>query len=271
LSLLQIPQQQSKIDISVEVDKEKLKEDSKIYPNVSPGGFLYDYRNAVNNAAFKFALEDPTLVYKKGHLQSMAQANVDKEGYMYKKKKSRSPASDSSSDKVPKLTPSLRSKRITDIEEDLKEIRLEETLLEKARSKARTLNQDEKARHLTQELNPVRVKKRKLEDELCALQKKEAKAMHQKRVRSSNKAKTVQMTACSSQNQRSSQQTIIKMFEMKEGKDSASNSISLSKSDENPNDPNARAVGDQCQEYSNLSKDESGADRQTEDIMNPFL
>ena len=39
------------------------------------------------------------------------------------------------------------------------------------------------ARHLTQEIAPLRERKRKLEDELTVLQKKEAKSVHQKKKR----------------------------------------------------------------------------------------
>ena len=82
-----------------------------------------------------------------------------------------------------KLTPSLRSKRIREVEEDLKEVKLEMTLLERSRTKARNVNNDDRARHLTQEIAPLRERKRKLEDELTVLQKKEAKSLHQKKKR----------------------------------------------------------------------------------------
>lgn len=83
----------------------------------------------------------------------------------------------------PKLTPSLRSKRIGEIEEDLKEIKEEMMLIERSRFKARNVDNDERARRLTQEMTPLREKKRKLEDELTLLQKKEAKSLLQKKKR----------------------------------------------------------------------------------------
>ena len=73
---------------------------------------------------------------------------------------------------TPKLTPSLGAKRIENIEEDLQEVNLEMSLLERSRAKARNLNQDERARSFTQEMTPLRQRKRKLEDELSILQKK---------------------------------------------------------------------------------------------------
>lgn len=183
--------------MEIQIDPEKLKNDSKIYPNITPGGFLYDYRHAVNEAAFKLALNDPSLINRKGELKSLAETSVNDNGYLYKKKKSRSSklatstCTSSSSSSAPKLTGELRSKRISQLEEDIKEVKVEETLLEKSRAKARSLNQDDKARHFTQELGPVRTKKRKLEDELCALQKKEAKALQQKKKRQTQIGKSV--------------------------------------------------------------------------------
>lgn len=82
-----------------------------------------------------------------------------------------------------KLTSSLRSKRISEIEEDLKEIKAEMTLIEKSRFKARNIDNDEGAGRLTQEMTPLRERKWKLEDERTLLQKKEAKSILQKKTR----------------------------------------------------------------------------------------
>lgn len=171
--------------MAVTIDPEKLREESKIYPNLVPGSFLYNYRKALNDAAYELCLENASLVYNKGQLQTLAKAKVDESGYLYTKKKSRSqelsiPRADNL---TPKLTPSLRAKRIENIEEDLQEVNLEMSLLERSRAKARNLNQDERARSFTQEMTPPRQRKRKLEDELSILQKKEAKSLRQKKMR----------------------------------------------------------------------------------------
>ena len=50
-------------------------------------------------------------------------------------------------------------------------------------AKARNVDNDERARRLTQEMTPLRERKRKLEDELTLLQKKEAKSLLQKKKR----------------------------------------------------------------------------------------
>lgn len=168
----------------MEVDPEKLKVDSCIYPNLESGCFLYQYRNALNEAAYMLALDDPSLVHRKGELQAMAKINLDKEGYGYKRKKSRSQAFAVEEPPQPaKLSPSLRTRRIREIEEDLREVNLEITLIERSRTKARNVNNDDRARHLTQEIDPLRKRKRKLEDELVVLQRKEAKSCQQKKKR----------------------------------------------------------------------------------------
>ena len=82
---------------------------------------------------------------------------------------------------TPKLTPSLRAKRIENIKEDLQEVNLEMSLIERSRTKARNLNQDERARSFTQEMTPPRQRKRKLEDELSILEKKKKQSHSNKR------------------------------------------------------------------------------------------
>ena len=123
------------------------------------------------------------MVQNKGELQALAKKKSDSDGYLYKRKKSRS--ADLSLIEPPpgpsKLTPSLLSKRISEIEEDLKQIAVEMTLIEKSIFKARNVDNDEKGRRLAQEMTPLRERKRKLEDELTLLQKKEAKSILQKK------------------------------------------------------------------------------------------
>ena len=108
---------------------------------------------------------------------------MDESGYSYTKKKSRSqelsiPCADNL---MPKLTSSLQAKRIGNIEEDLQEVNLEMSLLERSTAKARSLNQDEHARSFTQEMTPLRQRKQKLEDELSILKKKKKQSDSNKR------------------------------------------------------------------------------------------
>ena len=178
-------QSNSTVEVTLQTDPEKLREESAIYKNLEPGCFLYAYCKSLNEAAYELAVENPRLLSKKGELQALAKKKVDSDGYLYKKKKSR--AIDLSPNEllpVPsKVTPSLRSKRIGEVEEDLKEIKMEMALIERSRVKARNVDNDERARRLTQEMTPLRERKRKLEDELTLLQKKEAKSLLQKKKR----------------------------------------------------------------------------------------
>lgn len=114
--------------ITVEVDPEKLREDSVIFQG--EGRPLNSYQHAVNDAALKLCLDDPSLVKQRGKLVSLAREQVHNEGYQYKKKKSRSKAFGSSASqstespvaKKPRLSQELRSIRIHEVEEDLTEL-----------------------------------------------------------------------------------------------------------------------------------------------------
>lgn len=61
-TLLQIPVANPVMEVKVQVDPEKLRRDSQIYPNLEPDSFLYRYRNALNEAAYPLALDEPSLV-----------------------------------------------------------------------------------------------------------------------------------------------------------------------------------------------------------------
>lgn len=131
--------------ITVEVDPEKLREDSVIFQG--EGRPLNSYQHAVNDAALKLCLDDPSLVKQRGKLVSLAREQVHNEGYQYKKKKSRSKAFGSSASqstespvaKKPRLSQELRSTRIREVEEDLTELDTRLRYLEKAREKFATV------------------------------------------------------------------------------------------------------------------------------------
>ena len=68
--------------INAEVDPEKLREDSVIFQG--EGRPLNSYQHAVNDAALKLCLDDPSLVKQRGKLVSLAREQVHNEGYQYK-------------------------------------------------------------------------------------------------------------------------------------------------------------------------------------------
>ena len=97
----------------------------------------------------------------------------------------------------------MRSQKITQIKEDLEEVKKEIYFLEKAREKARNVNADERALVLTKEMNPIRQKRRRLEEELSLLQHKENKSFKDKLRRQKKKCGS---TIVSKQHSRSSSQ-----------------------------------------------------------------
>ena len=166
---------------SVPIDVQQIKKESEIYKDLKPGSFLYEYRSKLNDAAFSIALDNPAIILNKGTLIENAKRKVEDDGYMYKKKKSRSSTvSAPQPEKSLKMKPSIRAKQLAEISEDLEEVKKEIFHLERSREKARNLNSDERALRLTKEMDPLRIKKRRLEEELSLLQKKEKKSSKDK-------------------------------------------------------------------------------------------
>ena len=117
-----------------------MREESPIYKNLNLlVSYNYEYCKALNQSdvAYKLAVENLQLVQKKGELQALAKKKIDGDVYLYKRNKylvSCLPLNEPPP--VPsKLIPSLWSKGISEKEEDLKEIKVEMTLIEKSRFK----------------------------------------------------------------------------------------------------------------------------------------
>lgn len=155
---------------------------------------MYEYRSKLNAAACDLTLEDPTLLTNREKLISQAKRKVEEDGYVYKKKKSRSieinPAPIDQTKNL-RLKKELRIKQISNISEDLDEVKKEIFHLERSREKARNVNADEKALRLSKEMEPLRKKKRQLEEELQLLQQKEAKSSKDKERRKKIPKKTI--------------------------------------------------------------------------------
>lgn len=168
--------------ITVEVDPEKLREDSVIFQG--EGRPLNSYQHAVNDAALKLCLDDPSLVKQRGKLVSLEREQVHTEGYQYKKKKSRSKAFGSSASqstespvaKKPRLSQELRSTRIREVEEDLTELDTRLRYLEKAREKFTTVKQYEHAAEKSKEIMSLRADNKKFQAEMAQLQKSEMRS-----------------------------------------------------------------------------------------------
>ena len=164
------------------MDVNKIREESAIYKGLKHGCFLYEYRSKLNQASFEICMENPTLLKDKGYVCELAKQKVDRDGYSYKKKKSRSSSLEAEGrpEKQVKSTPAIRSRHIKEKSEDLEEVKNEIMHLDNARKKARNVNKDERALHLTKELQPLREKQRQLERELELLQQKDKKSSKDK-------------------------------------------------------------------------------------------
>lgn len=152
---------------------------SAIY-SLDPGDKLKDYYKAINDACFEITKQNPSLVHDKKNLQKLAIVKVDADGYAYKKKKSRSKALmttdvELNTTKAKNITQEVRTKRMNEVMEDLKEVDLQMSLYEKQRSRQTNIQQYSQAIILTEHMAELRQKKRKLQNELTDLQCKDGK------------------------------------------------------------------------------------------------
>lgn len=165
--------------INVKLAPEKIKTDSVIFK----GSALSTKQSAMNKASLKLCLEDPTLTNDRGRLIEQTRQQVHDDGYLYKKKNSRSKAfgkvanPDSGSEpKKPKSSQEMRSKRIAEIEEDIQGLDSQMRFLERSREKYSATQQYEHAAEKCREIASIRERKRKLQSETTQLQKLDAKS-----------------------------------------------------------------------------------------------
>ena len=156
---------------NVDIDVQTIKKDSKIYKDLKPGSFLFEYRSNLNDAALKVALDNPTITSNKVTHLERAKRKVEADGYVYKKKKSHSSTLNAPEPEKPvKMKPSIKAKKLEEMSKDLKKLK-RKYFTERSREKARNLNADEQSLRLTKEMDPLQVKKCHLE-ELPLLQNK---------------------------------------------------------------------------------------------------
>ncbi|KAJ7380697.1 hypothetical protein OS493_007065 [Desmophyllum pertusum] len=121
-------QQEVNETVTVEMDKQALEQQSRIYGK-SDKDNLTRYQRSINDAAFKLCCENTDLLKNKGKLLDLARKMVDSEGYNYAKKRSRSKTFGSEIDKHEgknekrqKLTEELRHKKISELCEDIETV-----------------------------------------------------------------------------------------------------------------------------------------------------
>lgn len=138
---------------------------------------LTNYQQVINNAAYELYLENPSLINNKVELPNLSRVKVDEEGYVYKKKRSRSLAfgatKEESKEKKSKISAEIRHKRIQDLSEDINSMNMTMALLKKERYKQHNMNKYAEAASLEEQISFKRKEKRALEEELTKLQEKE--------------------------------------------------------------------------------------------------
>ena len=170
--------------VTVKIDEKEIQEKSKIYDTskIDPSHKMFSYYTELNKAAFKLALDDPSVVNDKQKLCELARKMLHNSGYNYKKKTSRSKQFGESSTGAPKrgyLSDSLKVKRLQEIQEDLTDSDTQMGLLTRQREKHISVKQFGQAATLTEQISQLRARKRKLEEELTMLQTKRRKCEKQ--------------------------------------------------------------------------------------------
>lgn len=162
----------------VTVDIEKIRAATKIY-SLKEGDKLMEYHRAINEAMFEAGKENPHFLSKLDELLVIARKRVHESGFNYKKKTSRSRDFGSSSSeevrpKREKISQEVREKRIDELNEDLQEVNMQIGFASKHRERCANVKEFTKAIEISKEMEELRRKKRKYEDELALLQKKDA-------------------------------------------------------------------------------------------------
>ena len=145
----------------------------------------------MNAAAQKLCLKSPTMLTRRGDLLIAAQAAVKKDGYQFKKGFSRSKNAASTSSSPPKkrrkLNQELRTKRMLELHEDIKDYNNRILFKEKRCEAALAVKNYKLCDNLTEEMCKLKADLRTHEAELQSKQRRSdlyvAKKAQQKRVR----------------------------------------------------------------------------------------
>ena len=111
-------------------------------------------------------MHDPSLLCDKTELQKQARLKLHEEGFNYKKKSSRSKAFGPSRDAPVRehISQELRYKRVSQLQEVLKEVDLQLSFALKQREKCANVNNYSKALDVSKEMDDLRSKKRKYQE-----------------------------------------------------------------------------------------------------------
>jgi len=142
---------------------------------------LSNYCKRINEAAGELALQDPSLLVRRGDLLELARTKVNRDGYSFVKGKSRSKRFASPPDETPKPTrpkvsAQVRQTRISSLKEDIASIDQQLYFKEKRRQQAESIRNYKLCDEITEELQIVMKRKREMSAELWKLQEKDQKA-----------------------------------------------------------------------------------------------
>ena len=136
----------------------------------------------VNKAAEELCLQNPELLSDRVKLLELSKERVHEEGYQYRKGASRSKRlqcdtkQKGTTPKRPKISEDVRLRRISQLEEDIKDATDQIKIKEKRRSLASTAHQYKDCDRLTSQISSLRQKLRENQSELIQIQKKQRKS-----------------------------------------------------------------------------------------------
>ena len=154
-----------------------IREQAKIYTKEP----LTPYKTRINKAAGDLCVKNPSLLTQRGRLLQLSREEVDKSGYQYKKKQSRSKyfgtgSDESGSTKRPKYDKDMRQERMMSIKDELLDVNKSIDIKEKHLSLRVEQKRFDLCDAVQSEITELKTKRRELEAEQRVLLQKEKRA-----------------------------------------------------------------------------------------------
>ena len=141
---------------------------------------LNSYKKCVNEAAYKLALGNPTLLCSRNELFANARKRVHDDGYQFKKRQSRSiqvvPPTESSIAKRQKLDSYTRVQQMLELQSKLNDIEKSIHFKESSCSVSEHARNHKRCDELMEEIRSIKLEKNVLQTELSVLERKNKKS-----------------------------------------------------------------------------------------------
>lgn len=143
---------------------------------------MSEYQKRVNEAAGDLAVANPALLTSRGHLLELARAAVCESGYVFKKGHSRSKQMQSAAGspektpKRPKITQEVRERRISDLNEEIKDLNKRIGFKERRVAAAANTKNFKACDEIQQEIAACKASRRELVAELREFERKKKRA-----------------------------------------------------------------------------------------------